>query len=56
MIQNRFQEQNYKFLTAKRHKIIDEGNNNINVLINIHFYLRILPFIFENNIFLPLDF
>jgi len=26
------------------------------VLINIHFYRKILPFIFENNIFLPLDF
>lgn len=31
-------------------------DNNINVLINIHFYLRNLTFIFENNIFLPLDF
>jgi len=26
------------------------------VLINIHFYIRIVPFIFENNIFLPFDF
>jgi hypothetical protein len=31
-------------------------NKSINVLINIHFYIRIVPFIFENNIFLPLDF
>ncbi len=31
-------------------------DNNINVLINIHFYLRNLPFIFEISIFLPLDF
>jgi len=31
-------------------------DNNTNVLINIHFYLRNLTFIFENNIFLPLDF
>ena len=31
-------------------------DNNINVLINIHFYLRNLTFIFENSIFLPLDF
>jgi len=31
-------------------------DNNINVLINIHFYLENLTFIFENNIFLPHDF
>ncbi len=32
------------------------GDNNINVLINIHFYALNLTFIFENSIFLPLDF
>jgi len=31
-------------------------DNNTNVLINIQFYIRKLTFIFENNIFLPLDF
>ncbi len=39
--------------TDKKNDIPD--NNSI-VLINIHFYLQNLTFIFENNIFLPLDF
>lgn len=39
--------------TDKKNDIPD--NNSI-VLINIHFYLQNLTFIFENNIFLPFDF
>jgi len=49
-------QQNYKFPPVNADKKIVIQNNNINVLINIHFYLRNLTFIFENNIFLPLDF
>jgi tetratricopeptide (TPR) repeat protein len=49
-------QQNYKFPAVNPDKKIVIQDNNINVLINIHFYLRNLTFIFENNIFLPLDF
>jgi len=49
-------QQNYKFPAVNADKKIVIQDNNINVLINIHFYLRNLTFIFENNIFLPLDF
>jgi len=49
-------KQNYKFPDGICYKNLTVQDNNINVLINIHFYLQILPFIFENNIFLPLDF
>lgn len=49
-------KQNYKFSAVNPDKKIVIQDNNINVLINIHFYLRNLTFIFENNIFLPLDF
>ena len=49
-------QQNYKFPSVNADKKNVIQDNNINVLINIHFYLRNLTFIFENNIFLPLDF
>jgi tetratricopeptide (TPR) repeat protein len=49
-------QQNYKFpaVNADKKNVIQDYN--INVLINIHFYHKNLTFIFENNIFLPLDF
>jgi len=49
-------QQNYKFPPVIQDKKIVIQDNNINVLINIHFYLQNLTFIFENSIFLPLDF
>ena len=49
-------QQNYKIPDVNPDKKIVIPDNNINVLINIHFYLRNLTFIFENNLFLPLDF
>jgi len=49
-------QQNYKFPAVNPDKKIVIQDNNINVLINIHFYLQNLTFIFENSIFLPLDF
>jgi tetratricopeptide (TPR) repeat protein len=49
-------KQNYKFPEWDRHKNNVVQANNFIVFINIHFYIKKLPFIFENNIFLPLDF
>ena len=49
-------KQNYKFPDGNGHEKIAITDLNIIVLINIHFYIQNLPFIFENNIFLPLDF
>lgn len=43
-------------MAANGYKTCSLQDNITNELINIHFYARILPFIFENSIFLPFDF